>query len=116
MRKYIQLVWAGVLGCALLPGCISHEETVSEDEPRVRVEFENDTAGRLFYEKLSRVSASHSGKIESSTHVQLPVIFDHKRKVVRGANRAFNEAVRVCDTNGDGRITELEARIYSEAK
>ena len=26
----------------------------------------------------------------------------------------LNQAVRRCDTNGDGRITELEARIFAE--
>jgi hypothetical protein len=42
------------------------------------------------------------------------VVFDHKRRVVEGESVAFNHAVLRCDTNGDGRITELEARIFAE--
>jgi hypothetical protein len=30
-------------------GCISTNRTVRREEPRMQVEFENDTAGRLFY-------------------------------------------------------------------
>src|SRR5687767_7510307 len=39
---------------ALNTGCISTEQTVYQDQERVRIEFENDTAGRLFYEALSK--------------------------------------------------------------
>jgi len=45
----------------------------------------------------------------------VPVVFKHKRHVVEGESIAFNQAVRRCDTNGDGRITEQEARIFAES-
>jgi len=98
---------------ALNTGCISTEQTVYQDQERVKVEFENDTAGRLFYEALNK-QQSQRGRTESKTEVSIPVVFDHKRRVVQGESVAFNQAVRRCDTNGDGRITELEARIFAE--
>ncbi len=98
---------------ALNTGCISTEQTVYQDQERVKVEFENDTAGRLFYEALSK-QQSRRGRTESRTEVSIPVVFEHKRRVVEGESVAFNQAVRRCDTNGDGRITELEARIFAE--
>jgi hypothetical protein len=98
---------------ALNTGCISTEQTVYQDQERVKVEFENDTAGRLFYEALSKQQSRH-GRTESKTEVSIPVVFEHKRRVVEGESVAFNHAVRRCDTNGDGRITELEARIFVE--
>ena len=98
---------------ALNTGCISTEQTVYQDQERVKVEFENDTAGRLFYEALSR-QQSRRGLSESKTEVSIPVVFDHKRRVVEGESVTFNRAVRRCDTNGDSRITELEARIFAE--
>src|SRR4030095_14723183 len=98
---------------ALNTGCISTEQTVYQDQERMKVEFENDAAGRLFYEALSKQQGQHR-RSESKTEVSIPVVFEHKRRVGEGESVAFNRAVRHCDTNGDGRITELEARIFAE--
>ena len=95
-------------------GCISTEKTEYRDTERIKVEFENDTAGRQFYEALSKLESRHH-RSESKTELSIPVVFDHKHRIVEGDNVVFNDAVRRCDTNGDGRITELEARIFSEA-
>ena len=93
-------------------GCISSEKTVYRDAERTKVEFENDTAGRLFYEALSK--ASSRNRSESKTEISLPIVFDHKVRTVDGDNILFNSAVRRCDSNGDGKITEQEARIFSQ--
>src|SRR5512137_799558 len=103
----------GVSAVALvLCGCISHKSTVVRDVERTPVEFENDTAARLFYEKLSHVQPAEKSS-ESTTEIGIPLVFEHKKHVVSGPNAAFNRAVETCDTNKDGKITELEARIYS---
>ena len=103
-------------GCGLfLTGCISHETTVYRDTERRKVEFESETAGRIFYEALSKVPAAR-GRRESKTEVSIPVVFDHKTRTVAGPNTAFNDAVERCDTNQDGKITEREARIYAEQR
>ena len=103
-----------VLGLALVgAGCIHTEETVYRDVTRVPVEFENETAGRIFYETLSRLP-HNKNRQESKTEVSIPVVFGHSQRVVRGENAAFNESVARCDTNKDNRITETEARIFAE--
>lgn len=108
------IVKLGLAVCLIsMAGCIHHQETVCQDVKRVKVEFENDTAGRLFYEALSRESAKRRGS-ESETQVSLPIIFDHKTRIVSGPNDAFNAAVTECDTNQDGKITEVEARIFAD--
>ena len=94
-------------------GCISTQKTVYREQERMKVEFENDAAGRLFYEALSKIQ-ERTGRSETKTEVSLPIVFEHKQRVVEGESVAFNNAVRRCDTNGDGKITELEARIFSE--
>lgn len=106
----------GMAGAAALAftGCISTDQTVSREEERLKVEFENDTAGRLFYETLSKVRSS-GNRTESKTEVSLPVVFRHKHRVVEGESTGFNQAVRRCDTNRDGKITEQEARIFTES-
>lgn len=103
-----------VLGSAwVLGGCITHQETVYREPPRVAVAFENDTAARIFYETLSRCHYTN-GRTESKTEVSLPLVFKDERRVVTGENAAFNRAVAECDTDKDGRITVKEARIFAE--
>lgn len=97
----------------LISGCITHEETVYKDVERAKVEFESDGAGRVFYEAMNKDVAKRR-KRETTTRVDIPIVFDHKRKVVVGESVFFNESVSHCDTNRDGRITEMEARIYAE--
>src|SRR5262245_34905726 len=98
MKLSLSLLSAG--GALLFTGCIHHQETVYKDTERVPVEFENDTAARIFYEKLS-MSPSKAGSEESRTEVKIPIVFSDERKVVAGPNRAFNKAVERCDTNRD---------------
>lgn len=108
--------WTFIAAVAILgalSGCITHEETVYRDAPRAKVEFENDTAARVFYEALSRSPSDH-GNRESKNEVSIPIVFSYKERVVRGENAAFNDAVMRCDTNQDGRITEKEARIFAD--
>jgi len=93
-------------------GCISSHETVYEDPPRRAVTFENEAAGRVFYERLSRMTATQT--TESKTEVSIPVVLDVSTTRKRSYNAAFNEAVERCDTNQDGTITEAEARIFGE--
>jgi hypothetical protein len=106
-------VIAGVV-TVITSGCISHDETVYEEVPRSRVEFENDKAAHIFYETLTKAPPRRHS--ESKTEVAIPFVFDHKRRVVPGQNVAFNDAVALCDTNQDGRITESEAGIFADAR
>jgi hypothetical protein len=112
-QKIISLVALG-LGLSLFAtGCISTEETVYRDVDRVKVDFENEAAGRIFYEAFSK-SSPHAERQESKTDISIPVVFEHKRRVVRSNNAEFNDAVARCDTNRDSKITETEARIFAD--
>ncbi len=106
---------APIILCALSSACISHQETVYEDVPRVKVAFENEKAAATFYEALSR-PVSRRQHNESKTEVHIPVVFDHKRTVLSGPNAEFNEAVNRCDTNKDGTVSETEAKIFAELR
>ena len=108
---FLSLASAAVLA---FTGCVSTHKTVYRDQERAKVEFENDAAGRTFYEALSQQQPAHE-RTESDTQISVPIVFKHKRRVVEGEDSAFNQAVRRCDTNRDGRITEQEARIFAES-
>jgi hypothetical protein len=109
----LRLVSSLILTAGLVAGCIHTKETIVRDEERLAVEFENDLAARTFYEAMSRLPDS-AHRQESESRVSLPIIFDHEKKTVLGPNIVFNDSVRRCDTNRDGRITESEARIFAE--
>ncbi len=111
MRTIAKIGTTAICGL-LLSGCITHHSTVTRDVPRVKVEFENDTAARAFYEALSH-SRCGTAQTESSSEFAIPVVFEYKRHVVTGPNAAFNEAVEHCDSNKDGKITEAEAKIFA---
>ena len=95
-------------------GCISTEKTTYRDGERMRVSFENESAGRMFYEALSKTEGS-AKRSESTTEISIPIVFEHKQRTIEGDNMLFNDAVRRCDSNGDGKITEQEARIYLDS-
>jgi hypothetical protein len=111
ISRQAMCIIAGLVGIGV-SGCISHERTVYEEVPRNRVEFENDKAARVFYETLSK--APPRRKTESKTEIAIPIVFDHKSRVVPGDNVVFNDAVALCDTNQDGRITEFEAQVFAD--
>lgn len=96
----------------LLSGCISHRSVVYHDVERTKIEFESDAAARLFYETFSKHPAADHDS-ESTTTVAVPFIFSNEHKAVTGPNVKFNNAVAACDSNKDGKITELEARIFA---
>lgn len=107
-----KLALAAICGL-VLSGCITHRETVVRDVDRTKVEFENDVAARIFYEALSRMPEPQN-RAESTTTIDIPVIFEDEQHIVSGPNAKFNKAVAQCDTNKDGKITETEAKIFSE--
>lgn len=100
------------LAAASLTACISSKETVYRETERAKVEFESDTAARLFYETFTKSPESRQ-RNEKTTSFTIPVIIHAQRTEKDSENVAFNAAVRRCDTNADGKITEQEARIFA---
>lgn len=97
---------------ASLTACISSKETVYRETERVKVEFENDAAARIFYEAFTKSPESHQ-RNEKTTSFNIPVIIHAQRTEKDSESSGFNTAVRRCDTNADGKITEAEARIFA---
>jgi len=103
--------WAFCL--ILCSGCVTKEATVIQDGERAKVEFENETAARTFFEGMQK-GGYKPQQATSSTKFEIPIIFEYRRNVTQGPNAAFNRAVGIADTNKDGKITEVEARIFAE--
>lgn len=109
MKTIAIIALLGAVG--LGSGCINQHKTVYRDVERTPVSFESETAGRVFYETLSKMPPQ--SRTESKTQVSIPIVFDVSRTEVTGTNTRFNEAVKLCDTNKDGKITEIEANIFA---
>ena len=60
-----------------------------------------------------RVELKQALKDLSGRQIEIPVVFEHKQRVVTGEGERFNRAVADCDTNKDGAISEVEARIFA---
>ncbi len=112
LRKLLPFL-LGVAVMSVFAGCISSKETVYRETERVKIEFENDAAARIFYEAYSKQRPPQQ-RNEKTTSFEIPVILSVKRTETDSGNALFNDAVRHTDTNGDGKITEQEARIYAE--
>ena len=102
-----------LLSFALLAGagCVSYQETKSPDVARTQVAFASDKTARVFYEAFTAAGGA-GRKTERETCTLLFFTYT-KTGTVPGLNTLFNEAVRFCDTNVDGQITEAEAEVFA---
>jgi hypothetical protein len=102
-----------LLSFALLAGagCVSYQETKSPDVLRTQVAFASDRAARLFYEAFT-AAGGVGRKTERETCTLLFFTYT-KTGTAPGPNALFNEAVQVCDANGDRQITEAEAELFA---
>ena len=111
MKKLLSFLCIGATGIFAFTGCIHTHETVYEDATRMKVEFESEQAAHTFYEALSKQPPANRNA--NTTHVSIPLVFEHTRTKTVTSNVTFNDAVRRADTNQDGKITELEAKIFA---
>jgi hypothetical protein len=104
-------VLTAVVGMTSLSGCLtvfSKTEVIRSEEQRPAVQFESSKAASVFYEELDRRSHTVGG-----SYFGIPFITLYAKETVVSDNAFFADQVRECDTNHDGLITELEARIYA---
>lgn len=108
-----KILWLLLL-IPLLSGCVTFyhkSETVRKDEGRKAVEFENENAATVFHNAV-RHSGKNSDKTDN-TRVGVPFVTFYSKTSVISENAWYNDQITLCDTNGDGTITESEARVYS---
>ncbi len=98
----------------LLTGCISSSKTEYVDEPKMAVTFATARAEALFNQGIARNRArlAAAGRPQEKTHVSLIVVNVSRQTVTSGPNRDFNQAVLLCDVDGDRVITEAEAESF----
>jgi hypothetical protein len=103
-----------VASLALLPGCLtlfSKTEVVRGEEPRRPIRFENQQAAEAFSKAAKDRSASLGG-----THLGVPFVTLYSKDRQLSDSAHFNDCVTRCDTDQDGVITLVEARIFEKTK
>ena len=114
LRARLAVAAFAVAPLTLLPGCLtlfSKTEVIRGEEPRRPIRFENPEAAEAFNKAMKDKPASLGG-----TYVGIPFItlFSKDRQLSDSAH--FNDCVLRCDTDQDGTITVVEAKIFAGLK
>jgi hypothetical protein len=104
--------------CAALPcgGCLyvhNFDEVVRDQEPKRTVAFESEAAARLFCAAVERQRKASYDDQEEFVWIPFITWISKSRRLSEAA--FYNDQLVVCDTDGDGVITDAEAASYDQA-
>lgn len=114
MRPRLLAAVTAAASLAVLPGCLtlySKTEVVRSEELRRPVTFESVEAAETFYNAMKDKSGCLGG-----TEISIPLITLYSRQRELSDSALFNDCVYRCDTNQDGVITMVEAKIFAQLK
>jgi len=99
--------------CAIANGCLvisGGVDFIRTEEQRNRVKFENVQAWRTFYDSVGKVEA----KEEESSGFFIPFILLRTHQNDYSFNAVFNDQAAIADIDGNGEITEMEAKEHAK--
>ena len=114
LRARLAAAVFAVASLALVPGCLtlfSKTEVVRGEEPRRPIRFENQEAAETFNKAMKDKSAQLGG-----TYVGIPFITLYSKDRQLSDSAHFNDCVLRCDTDQDGTITLVEAKVFASLK
>ena len=105
-----------LVGCAMAAGgCLinsASEKVIEPDAPRTTVNFESEKAMASFQKAVNNRYRSGGGERGSGAFA-IPFVIAVAEKRVLSENAFYNTQVRNADVNGDGTISDAEARVYA---
>jgi hypothetical protein len=107
---------AAAAAVALCGGCLinsSNEKVVQPDAKRVAVDFESEQALATFQKAVAARYAGDGGVVSRSGFA-IPFVIGASEKRVLSENAFYNAQVVKADADGDGRLSEAEARVYAQ--
>jgi hypothetical protein len=96
-------------------GCLinsASEEVIEPDAPRTSVQFESEKGMGAFQKEAENRYRSGGGERGSGAFA-IPFVIAVSEKRVLSENAFYNTQVRKADVNGDGAISDAEARVYA---
>jgi len=106
MMRVKSLVIPTAIGLISMTGCVTR--TTVKNEPRETIHFGSERAAQNFYEAYLANRYPSDKKNVVAVWIGLP----YRHYTVSTDNVYFNQAVQSTDRNGDGVISEEEARDY----
>jgi hypothetical protein len=110
------------LRCALLAACAvagggclinsSSKKVLEPDAPRMSVQFQSETAMAKFQKAVDHRYLAGGGE-QGSGAFAVPFVIAASETRVLSENAFYNTQVRKADVNGDGSISDAEARVYA---
>jgi len=117
-RKFVNLGLglAPLVVCAVAGGgCLinsASEKVIEPDAPRTTVRFESEK-GMAAFQKESEKRYRAGGGERGSGAFAIPFVIAVAEKRVLSENAFYNTQVLKADVNGDGTISDAEARVYA---
>ena len=110
------LLVAPLAACAMAGGgCLftsASEKVIEPDAPRKSVQFESETAMAAFQKEADNRYLAGGGERGSGAFC-IPFVVAIAETRVLSENAFYNMQVRKADANGDGTISDAEARVYA---
>ena len=102
--------------CAIAGGgCLinsASEKVIEPDAQRMSVQFESEK-GMAAFQKEANSRYRAGGGERGSGALAIPFVIAAAEKRVLSENAFYNTQVRKADVNGDGMISDAEARVYA---
>jgi hypothetical protein len=112
----VGLLVAPLALCAVAGGgCLinsSNEKVLEPDAPRTSVQFESEKAMAAFQKETQNRYRAGGGERGSGAFA-IPFVIAASEKRVLSENAFYNTQVKKADVNGDGTISDVEARVYA---
>ena len=97
-------------GCLVNSGS---EKVVESDAKRMKIDFESEE-GLSKFQGTVRQRYETGGGVVSKSGFAIPFVVAVGEKRVLSENAYYNGEVAKADANGDGKISDAEARVYAQ--
>jgi|GEM_PF-3174829 len=112
LSRYALILVVAMFFC---PGCLvmgNKTKILRKNEVRTIINFENEEARDLFHSKAKRKISQNKTVHDEALVIPFIVAYHTNAKLSEAAR--YNDEILQCDSDGDGLVTEQEAKVYKQ--